>query len=356
MELKRLGEVRSTDLGRIATTACARHWLEITNGGPRWIERFDDLLNDYMQAVAPYCDPWICYETAFEKLAEDIDDGAVVLILDETPLFYNRVFDQKADKWEVVDNHFLDRQVTQRFSNHLKIVQEQAREEESYRENHPPVHGGPATETVELAIHRTTLGLHQGAERNGLPVDNSKLKQEGEPPPENSRGFPINDKQAEATFRQALADQKVMLESKRTELDTWDANAQANFKKWFGSTNENDRTTIKNRIDKTLELNKNYDITKFQPSSPKNRDAYAYVNPSDAEKRIYLGDPFWSAAPTGVDSKAGILSHEMSHFDGVGGTDDFAYGADDAKRLAKDDPSKALYNADNFEFYLEDAK
>lgn len=46
----------------------------------------------------------------------------------------------------------------------------------------------------------------------------------------------------------------------------------------------------------------------------------------------------------------------MSHFNDVDGTDDFAYGADDAKQLAKEDPTQALYNADNFEFYLENAK
>ncbi len=46
----------------------------------------------------------------------------------------------------------------------------------------------------------------------------------------------------------------------------------------------------------------------------------------------------------------------MSHFIDVGSTDDYACGAGDSKALAKINPSKALNNADNFEFYLEDAK
>ena len=44
----------------------------------------------------------------------------------------------------------------------------------------------------------------------------------------------------------------------------------------------------------------------------------------------------------------------MSHFEDVGGTKDHVYGETDALQLATTDPAKALENADNFEYYLED--
>ncbi len=47
------------------------------------------------------------------------------------------------------------------------------------------------------------------------------------------------------------------------------------------------------------------------------------------------------------------LVHEMSHFTGVAGTDDWAYGRTAAKALAISDPAKALDNADSHEYFAE---
>jgi peptidyl-Lys metalloendopeptidase len=52
---------------------------------------------------------------------------------------------------------------------------------------------------------------------------------------------------------------------------------------------------------------------------------------------------------TGTDSKGGTLVHEVSHFNVVAGTDDDAFGQTNAKNLARNDPAKALANADNYE-------
>ncbi len=57
----------------------------------------------------------------------------------------------------------------------------------------------------------------------------------------------------------------------------------------------------------------------------------------------------------GTDSQSGTLIHEMSHFENIGGTMDHAYGLRNAKVLASQDPKRALYNADTFEYYLENA-
>lgn len=81
--------------------------------------------------------------------------------------------------------------------------------------------------------------------------------------------------------------------------------------------------------------------------------AFAQVYPTDKTHSIELGKPFWDAPATGRDSKAGIITHEMSHFTDIGNTEDYQYGANECKQLSIVAPQKALHNADNFEFYIE---
>ncbi len=80
--------------------------------------------------------------------------------------------------------------------------------------------------------------------------------------------------------------------------------------------------------------------------------AYAYVY-SNQPYTIYLCNAFWSAPTTGTDSKAGTLVHEMSHFNVVAGTDDWAYGQTAARNLARTNPKRAVDNADSHEYFAE---
>lgn len=79
---------------------------------------------------------------------------------------------------------------------------------------------------------------------------------------------------------------------------------------------------------------------------------YAYVYPTQPY-RIYVCNAFWSAPTQGTDSKGGTLIHEMSHFNVVAGTDDHVYGQAGAKNLAITNPTNALDNADNHEYFAE---
>jgi len=79
---------------------------------------------------------------------------------------------------------------------------------------------------------------------------------------------------------------------------------------------------------------------------------YAYVYPTQPYK-IYVCRSFWSAPNTGTDSRAGTLIHELSHFNAVAGTDDHVYGQSGAKSLAISNPTNALDNADNHEYFAE---
>ncbi|UOF16892.1 M35 family metallo-endopeptidase [Lysobacter capsici] len=80
--------------------------------------------------------------------------------------------------------------------------------------------------------------------------------------------------------------------------------------------------------------------------------AYAYVY-ANQPYQIYVCNAFWNAPLTGTDSKAGTLIHEMSHFTVVAGTDDHVYGQTGAKNLAISNPTNALDNADNHEYFAE---
>ncbi len=84
----------------------------------------------------------------------------------------------------------------------------------------------------------------------------------------------------------------------------------------------------------------------------KKPSVYAYVYATQPYK-IYLCGAFWSSPATGTDSKAGTLVHEMTHFTVVASTNDYAYGQTNAKALAISNPTQALDNADNHEYFAE---
>jgi Lysine-specific metallo-endopeptidase/Bacteriophage T4 gp5 C-terminal trimerisation domain len=159
-------------------------------------------------------------------------------------------------------------------------------------------------------------------------------------------------------LQQALKDQAKMLEAKKKELQNWskDKKARANFKRWFGATDKKAREKIGTRIDKMIALNKNFKVDQFGEATPPDPNRFACVYPTDKSHAVYIDKAFDAAPATGQDSAAGTLSHEMSHFNDIGGTKDYIYGTVNAKALATTDSAKALDNADNFEYYLEDAK
>ncbi|KAM5544050.1 hypothetical protein V8D89_002236 [Ganoderma adspersum] len=82
---------------------------------------------------------------------------------------------------------------------------------------------------------------------------------------------------------------------------------------------------------------------------------YAFVHADDFGV-VYLCGAFWGAEATRMDSRAGTLVHEASHFTVNGGTQDLVYGPDETQTLAQSDPDQALMNADNHEFFAEDGQ
>jgi peptidyl-Lys metalloendopeptidase len=119
---------------------------------------------------------------------------------------------------------------------------------------------------------------------------------------------------------------------------------------WFGAYSSSGWNTAKAHFANEQSAFSTQDIV-FDCKCKK-PSVYAYVYPTQPYK-IYLCGAFWAAPLTGTDSRAGTLVHEMSHFNVVAGTDDWAYGQTAAKALALSDPTKALDNADSHEYFAE---
>ncbi len=163
-----------------------------------------------------------------------------------------------------------------------------------------------------------------------------------------------------AALKQALGDERALLLEKKAELARWDVLAKANFARFFGPPTEPRRAIIQARVEHELALNKELTddptFSHFRDSTNPDSNLFAYVHPGDQRHTIFLGDMFKKAASIGKDSKAGTLAHEMSHFNDIGATGDKGYGIENALRLAKTRPEDAITNADNFEYYIENAK
>jgi len=124
----------------------------------------------------------------------------------------------------------------------------------------------------------------------------------------------------------------------------------ARYTKWFGALNATRESTIKSHFAAI----KDAFVTKAIVVDCSCTDAgtYAYVYPTQPYK-IYVCGAFWSAPMSGTDSKGGTLVHEMSHFNVVASTDDWAYGQSAAASLAISNPSQAIDNADSHEYFGE---
>ncbi|KAG8748284.1 hypothetical protein FRC10_007674 [Ceratobasidium sp. 414] len=122
----------------------------------------------------------------------------------------------------------------------------------------------------------------------------------------------------------------------------------ARYTTWFGTFSSSRFSTVKSHYANigTDATNSEYDCTCTEA------DTYAYVYP-DQPGYVYLCGAFWSAPNTGTDSRAGTIVHEQSHFTVNGGTQDYVYGQSAAKSLASSNPSEAIMNADNHEYFAE---
>ena len=205
-----------------------------------------------------------------------------------------------------------------------------------------------SAEIDEIASAPVTLwvdGLHARGTKIGEPFE---LKAGGNVSPMGVSFSKCTSSQAN-TINSAISAAKTMANSSVNYLNA--GNTGTRYKKWFGSYTSTRYSTAKSHFSK---IKNALDTKPIVVDCSCKQSYYAYVYPSQPYK-IYVCNAFWSAPMSGTDSKGGTLVHELSHFTVLGGTDDHAYGQSAAASLAISNPSKALDNADNHEYFAENS-
>ena len=190
------------------------------------------------------------------------------------------------------------------------------------------------------------------SEKISISVEGRAPKGKPTPPPTPGPGG--------TTFNACTADQQPLLMQARmdatayaTESKNYLANLNTSttqrYPEWFGAFSIGRYNTVVSHFNAISNAFNTAGIT-FDCKCK--QPYYAYVYPNEPYT-IYLCKVFWQAPPTGTDSKAGTLIHEMSHFDVVAGTDDVIYGQAGARDLADSDPDLAITNADSHEYFAE---
>jgi hypothetical protein len=155
-------------------------------------------------------------------------------------------------------------------------------------------------------------------------------------------------------INQAIQECITLLEWKLILMESDDPCAKMQFEKWFGRVDKDAVEMILNRtrraliISKTL-TNHNFGIIVNEHTR---RDSFAFVRSWDEFHDFYLGDLFWKDEKSTGQTKAMVIIHELSHFEDVGNTDDFEYGTLQCLDLAINYPSKALYNAESYMYFV----
>lgn len=223
------------------------------------------------------------------------------------------------------------------------------------------------TQSYDLArngrytIEYLSRGSH-GASRTELKSDPLYLWLEGRTATASSTtaaAAPITPQAATLTTTNCSTTQITDINTAITNALAMSTNAQsylaannrgARYTTWFGTYDAGRYATVKAHFDSLATAFSSAPIA--VDCKCKKSNTYAYVYPTQPYK-IYVCGAFWNAPATGTDSKAGTLVHEMSHFNVVAATDDWAYGQTNAKALAISDPVKAVDNADSHEYFAE---
>lgn len=144
----------------------------------------------------------------------------------------------------------------------------------------------------------------------------------------------------------ARADALAMIDKGLRSLERWNAEDKKHFKEWYGSDSESTREMIRARL---LAMRRKLADANLVVGD--HETYYAHVRV--AGNTVNLDGSFWTAPRMGEDSRAGTLTHEVSHFWNSGGTHDYIYGRSGCRELARTNPRKAANNADSQEYWLE---
>ena len=153
---------------------------------------------------------------------------------------------------------------------------------------------------------------------------------------------------------QAVVDARICTENSKQY--TIAGTVGARYTTWFGAYTSSRYSTVKSHyaaIDTAMDYSSPTVVAnQVTINCGCNQSYYAFVYPNQPYE-IHVCKAFWTAPATGTDSKAGTLIHEMSHFTVTASTDDWVYGQAGAMDLANTNPTNAIDNADNHEYFAE---
>jgi peptidyl-Lys metalloendopeptidase len=113
---------------------------------------------------------------------------------------------------------------------------------------------------------------------------------------------------------------------------------------WFGTYSSSRYTAVRRKIAAMDAAIRNQRMV-FDCRCTESWYAYVY---SDSPYDIYLCNAFWPASNA---DKYGTITHEVSHFNVVAGSEDIAYGVSACQSLARSSPSRATRNADSLAYF-----
>lgn len=143
------------------------------------------------------------------------------------------------------------------------------------------------------------------------------------------------------------------LDAAQAAVDRWGEEDRRRANHWFGDDSDAVRRELAGRVERIRGVLDDVQLVPFEPGEG-DEHTFAYVYPDASDRKIYVGDLFWNSGTEPPDSQAGVLFHELSHFNDIAGTGDVAYGRDPCRDLTEQGASTALWNADNYEYYIEE--
>ncbi|HVI02801.1 MAG TPA: M35 family metallo-endopeptidase [Enhygromyxa sp.] len=125
------------------------------------------------------------------------------------------------------------------------------------------------------------------------------------------------------------------------------------YDEWFGAHTTDRAQKVDEKLDKIVEgLDEGIEYKCHSKTERKcEKGTIAWVIPVLSDK-VHLCERFFEKDDVGWDTKWGILVHEFSHLFAL--THDYEYGRPDSLALADNQPNKAVKNADNYEYFVED--
>ena len=215
---------------------------------------------------------------------------------------------------------------------------------------------GEATRVSEYRERMQTARVARAARENSEPRDGTQEKSVDPVEPASWRGEAPDEGRTMAELPELQSRIRESLAEARAGVERWDPADQERARKWVGSASPETRqylSDVLGRIDREVDRVR---LVPFEADrDPRSlRNTFAYVYPRDEQRRVFVGPAFDRAGDTPPDSRAGVLVHEISHFEDVAATKDTAYGHEPCQRLAATDPEMAARTADNIEYFVEE--